>query len=320
MSRCVSRIASSAAIALSVGALAPAGLVRSAAAAVPAAAPARRGGPGRILAVGAENEYANVIAQIGGRYVAVKAIISNPDADPHTFEASPEVARAVAGSRLIVQNGLGYDSFMSKIESATPDTRRKVIVVQRLLGLPDDTPDPHLWYSPKTMPIVAAAVASALVKLDPAHAGAFRANEQAFERSLRPWRRAIAQIRARFAGAPVATTEPVADYLLKAAGLDDKTPFSLQADLMNGVDPSPQDVTTEEQLLAARRVKVLVYNRQVTDSLTGSFTALALRHHVPVVGVSETMPTSSGDYQSWMLAETRAISTALGATGSTAAR
>ena len=49
-----------------------------------------------IQAVGAENEYANVIAQIGGRYVTVTAIMSNPNTDPHTFEASPSVARSVS--------------------------------------------------------------------------------------------------------------------------------------------------------------------------------------------------------------------------------
>ena len=55
-------------------------------------------GKGQIVAVGAENEYANVISQIGGRYVAVTAIESNPNTDPHTFEASPSVAQTVASS------------------------------------------------------------------------------------------------------------------------------------------------------------------------------------------------------------------------------
>ena len=49
--------------------------------------------PGRIAAVGAENEYANVISQIGGQYVSVTAIMSNPNTDPHTFEASQQVAQ-----------------------------------------------------------------------------------------------------------------------------------------------------------------------------------------------------------------------------------
>ena len=51
-----------------------------------------------IVAVGAENEYANVICQIGGRYVRVTAIESNPNTDPHSFEASPSVAQAVSSA------------------------------------------------------------------------------------------------------------------------------------------------------------------------------------------------------------------------------
>ena len=57
---------------------------------------------GLIDAVGAENEYANVIEQIGGRYVKTTAIMSNPNTDPHTFEASPSVAETVSAAQLIV--------------------------------------------------------------------------------------------------------------------------------------------------------------------------------------------------------------------------
>src|ERR1019366_1613156 len=114
---------------------------------------------GVISAIGAENEYANVLSQIGGRYVHVDAILSNPNTDPHTFESSPSVAEEVSAAQLIVQNGLGYDGFMNRIESASPNSSRRVIVVQDLLGLPGSTPNPHLWYEPTTMPKVATAMA-----------------------------------------------------------------------------------------------------------------------------------------------------------------
>ena len=97
-----------------------------------------------ISAVGAENEYANVLGQIGGRYVRVSAVLDNPNTDPHTFEASPKLAQEVSSAQLIVQNGVGYDSWMNKIESASPNPKRKVITVQQVLGLPDSTPNPHL--------------------------------------------------------------------------------------------------------------------------------------------------------------------------------
>ncbi len=144
-----------------------------------------------IAAVGAENQYANVISQIGGRYVQVTAIESNPNTDPHSFEASPSIAQAVSTARLVVQNGLGYDTYMNKIEAAAANPARKVIDVQSLLRLPDSTPNPHLWYSPATMPAVAKAVAGDLSAMQPAHAAYFTAGLHRFDRSLQPWYQAI---------------------------------------------------------------------------------------------------------------------------------
>jgi zinc/manganese transport system substrate-binding protein len=262
---------------------------------------------GAIAAVGAENQYANVLAQVGGRYVKATAIESNPNTDPHTFEASPSVAETVSVARLVVQNGVGYDTFMERIESASPDSQRKVIDVQRLLGLPDSTPNPHLWYKPQTMPAVARAIAADLSAIEPAHAAYFQAQAASFVRSLTPWHEALERFAREYPDTPVATTEPVGDYMLEAAGTVNLTPFSLQANIMNGVDPAPQDVTLQNGLFSDHRVKAFVYNEQVTDSVTQSFLRAAERAGVPVVGVYETMPAPGYDYQAWMLAEVRAL-------------
>ncbi len=295
---------------IATAALLAAGMLVTACSSSPSAA-ASDGSGGKVVAVGAENEYANVIGQIGGRYVSVTAIESNPNTDPHTFEASPSVAQAVSQAQLVVQNGIGYDTYMNKIEAASPSSSRKVIVVQNLLGLPDSTPNPHLWYNPRTMPAVAKAVAKDLSALEPAHAGYFEANVRAFDASLQPWYQAIAQFKAAYPGTPVAVTEPVGDYMLQAAGTDILTPFTLQAEIMNGVDPSPQDVTMQNGFFTGHKVKVFVYNQQVTDSLTASFLSLATKEGIPVVGVYETMPVPGYDYQSWMLAEVNALQKAV---------
>jgi zinc/manganese transport system substrate-binding protein len=274
-------------------------------------ASASASGTDTINAIGAENEYANVLSQIGGRYVHVSSILNNPNTDPHTFEASPSVASEVSSATLIVQNGVGYDTFMNKIESASPNAKRKVIVVQNLLGLPDSTPNPHLWYNPKTMPAAAKAMAADLSALQPSHKAYFDANLARFDASLTPWFNAIAQFKARYAGTPVAVTEPVADYMLQAMGMDIRTPFVFQADIMNGVDPAPQDISLENGFFTGHQVKVFCYNQQVVDALTTSIRMTALREGVPVVGVYETMPTPGYDYQSWMLAEIHAIEKAI---------
>ena len=168
------------------------------------------------------------------------------------------------------------------------------------------------------MPAVANAVAADLGQLDPAHASYFKANAASLTASLTAWNKAIAAFKAAYPDIPVATTEPVADYMLQAAGADNLTPFTFQADIMNGTDPSPQNTALEDSLFTQHKVKVFLYNQQVTDSLTESFIKLAKENNIPVVGVYETMPTPGYDYQSWMLAEVNALNKAV--TGKTRRR
>jgi zinc/manganese transport system substrate-binding protein len=266
---------------------------------------------GQVQAVGAENEYANVISQIGGRYVRTSAIMSNPNTDPHTFEVSTSVARSVATAQLVVQNGVGYDAFMDQLESASPNSSRDVIDVQSLLGLPTDTKNPHLWYDPTVMSEVAVRVEKDLARIDPHHARYFAVRLHAFQTSILQLDKAVAVFRHKFSGSAVATTEPVADYLLTALGLDNLTPFRFQADVMNGVDPSPEDIAFQQSLFATHRVKVFCYNAQVSSTVTTSLRSLAESSGVPVVAVYETMPTPGYNYQSWMLAEITALTKAL---------
>jgi zinc/manganese transport system substrate-binding protein len=103
--------------------------------------------------------------------------------------------------------------------------------------------------------------------------------------------------------------------MLQAAGLDIATPWGLQAAIMNGTDPAPQDVSAQQALLAPGGAQVLVYNQQVTDSLTESFLALAKNEDVRVLGVYELMPAGVKSYQNWMESETAALAQDLAASG-----
>jgi zinc/manganese transport system substrate-binding protein len=270
-----------------------------------------------IVVVAAENEYGDVAQQIGGSYVTVDSIMSNPATDPHTYEASQSVAQEVSQAKLILQNGVGYDTFMTTIENAAANSSQQVINVQHLLGLPDtlslpgSVANPHLWYKPTTMPQVADAIASDLAAIEPQHAAYFKANAQKFTANLSGLESAISTFKSAHPGVPVATTEPVADYLLTALGANNLTPWIFQADIMNGVDPSPQILAEEKALFTQHKVKVFLYNQQVTSSLTESIISLAHANHIPVVGVYETMPEPGYDYQSWMTAEIKALTKAI---------
>ncbi|MDR3504934.1 MAG: zinc ABC transporter substrate-binding protein [Acidocella sp.] len=263
-------------------------------------------------AVGIENEYADVMSQIGGPYVRVSAIMTDPNTDPHEFEISPQVAGDLAGADVVVENGLGYDGWADKLLSGTHAT---VISAQRVRNLPDDTPNPHLWYDPATMPVVAKAVADAFAAKDPAHAAYYQAQVAVFDASLKPWLDELALVKAHYAGTAVAVSEPVADYMLQAAGMKIATPFTLEEAAMNGTDPAPQDVSTQQDLLVSRKVVVYVFNQQVQDTLSDSFRALAQQSNLRVLGVYETMPKRAKSYQSWMLAETKTLAEDLAAGG-----
>jgi zinc/manganese transport system substrate-binding protein len=206
---------------------------------------------------------------------------------------------------------------MNQLESASPSSSRHVLEVQTLMGLPNDTKNPHLWYDQKTMSKVASAIRSELAKLQPAHASYFTARLKTFKTSMASLARATAEFRTKFAGVKVATTEPVADYLLQALGLSNETPFRFQADIMNGIDPSPEDISFQESLFTQHKVKVFCYNAQVSSPVTQSLRSLAQSSGVPIVAVYETMPTPGYDYQTWMLAEIAALTKAIATSTST---
>ncbi|WP_062790306.1 metal ABC transporter solute-binding protein, Zn/Mn family [Aquitalea pelogenes] len=65
-----------------------------------------------INVVAGENFYGDIAQQIGGKHVHVTSILSNPDQDPHLFEASASTAKALSAARLVVYNGIDYDPWM----------------------------------------------------------------------------------------------------------------------------------------------------------------------------------------------------------------
>ncbi|MEA2662869.1 MAG: zinc/manganese transport system substrate-binding protein [Chloroflexota bacterium] len=274
-----------------------------------AATAAPAGGTG-LAVVGAENFYADLLAQIGGDRVSATSILNDPAADPHEFEASPRTAKLVADAKLVIFNGIGYDDFMQKLLAASPSASRVVIDVQQVLGKPDDV-NPHVWYDPATMPKVADAAAAALAKLDPQGASYFQGRLAAYRASLAPIDAKVAALKATYAGAPVAFTEAVAEYLTEAIGLKVLTPEGFTRAVEQSIDPAPADVAAQRDLLTGHRVRVLLYNSQVTSPLTKDIQALAIRSGVPVVGVAETIPANFRTFAEWQLAQLDALDKAL---------
>jgi zinc/manganese transport system substrate-binding protein len=261
-----------------------------------------------IQVVAAENFYADIAQQIGGPEVEVASILNNPNQDPHDFEASPSTARQVADAALVIYSGADYDPWMKSLLDASPSDRRKVIVAANLVHRVSGD-NPHIWYDPATMPAVAAALTAEFSSRDPAHKADFEARLAAFEASLEPMLKKIAEMKQKHAGEAVTATEPVFGYMIEALGYEMRNQ-DFQLAVMNDTEPSARQIAAFEDDLTTGRVKILFYNSQVSDQATERARRIAARHQIAVVGVTETQPAGK-TYQAWMMDELAATGRAL---------
>jgi zinc/manganese transport system substrate-binding protein len=264
----------------------------------------------KLTVVAAENFYGDIVQQLGGSYVAVTSILTNPEQDPHLFEASASTARALAAAKLVIYNGIDYDPWMDALLAAHEAPSRTVIVVASLLQKKRGD-NPHLWYDPVTMPAVAMAISETLAATDPAHRAEYEQRHDAFIASLAPMKARIAAIHAKFANAAVTATEPVFGYMADALGFTMRN-FPFQIAVMNDTEPSANQIANFQNDLKTRAVKILFYNSQVSSDLTTRLKKLAQDSHVPTVGITESEPPNL-TYQDWMMRQLDAIEQALSA-------
>ena len=261
-----------------------------------------------VTVVAAENFYGDLAKQVGGKAVNVTSILSNPDQDPHLFEADPSTARALKSAKVVVRNGVDYDPWMEKLLAADPSSDRSEIVAADLMGRKAGD-NPHLWYDPKTMQAVAGAMAEQFAVADPAGKAQFKKNADDFDASLKPLDAKIASMKAKYAGVPVTASEPVFGLMAELIGLDVHNK-AFQMAVMNSTEPSPSDVAAFEDDLKNHKVKVMIYNAQADDQAVKRLVALAKESKIPIVGVSETEPAGK-TYQAWMLGQLDALDKAL---------
>ncbi len=258
--------------------------------------------------VAAENFYGDLAKHVAGSHATVTSILSNPDQDPHLFEADAATAKALTNARIVIANGADYDPWMEKLLNASKAENRAEIVVADLVGKrPGD--NPHLWYDPAIMKATAEKLAEELSKADPAHKADYDKNAKAFVASLKPLEAKMADIKSHYAGQPVTASEPVFGYMAQALGLDMHNE-KFQTAVMNSTEPSPADVAAFEDDLKGHKVKVMLYNSQADDAAVKRLVGIAKASHVPVVGVSETEPAGK-TYEVWMLEQLNALNQAL---------
>jgi zinc/manganese transport system substrate-binding protein len=264
---------------------------------------------GGVSVVASMNVYGDIAAAIGGRDVEVTSIISDPSADPHSFEASTRTQLAVSDADVVIQNGGGYDDFMKTLISAT-DSSAAVITAVDASGKAAAEGNEHVWYDFPTVATLADEIATALGDADPANADTYTANAAGLKKQVDELISSEQTAAATTRGAGVVVTEPVPGYLLDALGADDRTPPEFSEAIEEGGDVSPAVLQETLDLLTSGRVRALVYNEQTTGRETEQVLEAARKAGVAVVAVTETLPAGE-DYVSWMRANLDAVAAAL---------
>jgi zinc/manganese transport system substrate-binding protein len=275
------------------------------------------GGAGKggtpIAVVASTDVWGDVVAQVGGDAVAVTSIISDPDQDPHSYEASATTALAISKAALVVENGGGYDDFVDRMLDANGATAKVInaVDVSGKTAPEGGELNEHVWYDFPTVEKVADQVAAELGELDPDRASTFRDNAAAFKTKVDALVDQAASLKAEHDGEGVGITEPVPLYLTEAAGLVDKTPEEFSEAIEEGDDVAPAVLQETLDLYAEHAVQVLVYNEQTSGPITEQVKKAAEAAGVPVVPVTETLPDGL-DYVDWMQGNLDALSAALG--------
>jgi zinc/manganese transport system substrate-binding protein len=273
------------------------------------------GSPGssgkQLQVVAAENFWGSIAAQVGGSKVRVVSVISNPATDPHDYEPIAADARAFAGARLVIVNGIGYDPWAQRLLAANPVTGREVLDVGDVAGIKPGG-NPHRWYSPADVQRVTGAIVADYRKLDPNDAAFFDRQQKRFEtQGLAEYKRLIASIKRRYHGVPVGASESIFAPLAHALGLKLVTPTSFLKAIGEGAEPTAADKSTVDDQISRRLIKVWVYNSQNSTPDVKRITDAARRRGIPVTTITETPVPASASFEDWQSRQLRALAAAL---------
>jgi zinc/manganese transport system substrate-binding protein len=259
--------------------------------------------------VAGERVYGLIAERMAGTDAVVTSLVSSPAQDPHDYEPTAAAARAVADADIVIENGAGYDAWLEKLLAANAHPGRRVISIATLLHRGDGQ-NPHLWFNPKTIPALAAALDVELSAAHPENTARFDRQRDQMLAALMPVFRKIAALREKFKGTNITATEPVFGEMTDALGLTMRNQ-KFQLAIMNDSEPAASDMAAFEQDLQQRTVRALIVNTQTDSPLITKLTALAVANGVGIMQVEETQPEKF-TYEDWLLTRLDDLETALG--------
>jgi zinc/manganese transport system substrate-binding protein len=261
--------------------------------------------------VAAENFWGSIAAQLAGDRADVTSIVVNPNTDPHSYEPTALDARTLAGAKLAIVNGIGYDNWAPKLLDASPLAGRIVLTVGKRLGLQEGA-NPHQWYSPAHVHRIAAQIVRDYDSIDPAGAAYFAQRERIFEqRDLARYDELRRELRARYAGVPVGYSESIFQPLGEDLGLKLLTPYSFAKAISEGTEVTAADKQAVDEQARDRRIAVWIFNSQNLTPDIQRVNRIARERHIPIATVTETLTPSSSSFQQWQVAQLEGLMRAL---------
>ncbi|MBL8057777.1 MAG: zinc ABC transporter substrate-binding protein [Anaerolineales bacterium] len=141
---------------------------------------------GRLTVVATFSILGDLVQRVAGDQVELLVLVG-ADGDAHSYEPAPTDTRALAEAGLIFENGLGFESWLDDLYAASGSTARRVVASEGLALVAADAPgefDPHIWQSVPNARQMVKTIQAALADADPAHAGVYQANAEAYLKQL----------------------------------------------------------------------------------------------------------------------------------------
>jgi len=269
-------------------------------------------GAGRVLqVVAAENFWGSIAAQLGGSRIQLESVITSPATDPHDYEPTAADARTIAGARMAIVNGIGYDPWAQKLIAANPVSGRIVLNVGDLVAIKPGG-NPHRWYSPTDVQLMIDAIVSDYEKLDRKDSVYFAQQKTRFETNgLAQYKQLIAAIKRKYHGVAVGASESIFAPLAQALGLRLLTPPRFLKAISEGTDPAAADKTTIDRQIAQKQIKVWVFNSQNGTPDVKRITDAARKRGIPITTITETLVPASASFQDWQSRQLRALAASL---------
>ncbi|RJG12767.1 metal ABC transporter substrate-binding protein [Pseudomonas cavernicola] len=210
---------------------------------------------------------ADMTAHIGGEHIQLSNMVG-ADADAHTYEPTPDDAKALLKADVVIENGLGFEPWLDRLIASTASKAKLVVASRGVLPRALDQggqsiPDPHAWNNLANAELYVNNIAKALSSADPAHAQDYSQNSQAYLQKIYPL---LALAKQQLGNLPagsrnIVTSHDAFGYLGQAYGIRFIAPQGLSTES----EPSAAEVAGLIRQVRQQHIKA-VFVENIKDS------------------------------------------------------